>query len=129
MIVTIVFGTSFFFVVLTQCNPIRGFWTLDPHDAKCMNVSALNALTYTISSLNVIADWVFGLLPFWIVKDLKMSVRQKRLVAALLAFAAIGSTATIVRVPFVGTLTESYLGWDGDFLCKYLRWHYVLGMY
>jgi len=118
MVVTVIFGTAFFFVVLFQCNPIKGFWTLDPDDAKCINVNALNALTYTISSLNVIADWVFGLLPFWIVKDLQMSIRQKRLVSALLAFAAIGSTATIVRLPFVGTLTESYLGWNGDFLCE-----------
>lgn len=119
MLVTLVFGSTFFLVVLFQCNPIRGFWTLDPNDAHCINVNALNALTYTISSLNVIADWVFGLLPFWIVRGLQMSVRQKRLVAALLAFAAIGSTATIIRLPFVGSLTESYLGWNGDFLCKF----------
>jgi hypothetical protein len=39
------------------------------------------------------------------------------MVAGLLAFAAIGSTATVIRLPYVGSLAESYKGWNGDFLC------------
>jgi len=78
----------------------------------------LIALVFAISGLNVIADWTFGLLPFWIVKDLQIPIRQKRLVIGLLAFAAIGSTATCVRLPYVMALKESGKGREGDFLCK-----------
>lgn len=116
MVVQVIFATAFFCVLLFQCNPIGAFWTLNPDDGACIPVDILNGLTYAVSGLNVVADWVFGLLPIWIVSSLQMSQRQKRLVACLLAFAAIGSTATIVRMPYVGTLTESYLGWNGDFL-------------
>lgn len=119
MILTVLFGPILFFVFLFQCNPIRSFWTLDPNDGTCLDTNVLVGLVFAISGLNVIADWTFGLLPFWIVKDLQIPMRQKRLVVGLLAFAAVGSTATVVRLPYVLTLKHSAKGTDGDFLCKY----------
>lgn len=118
MILTVLFGPTLFFVFLFQCNPVRAFWTLDPHDGKCLDTTVLVALVFAISGLNVIADWTFGLLPFWIVKDLQIPLRQKRLVVGLLAFAAVGCTATVVRLPYVLNMDQSAKGWDGDFLCK-----------
>ena len=50
--------------------------------------------------------------------DLQIPLRQKRLVIGLLAFAAVGSTATCVRLPYVMALKESGKGREGDFLCK-----------
>lgn len=113
------FGGIFFFIVVFQCTPISGFWNMNPDNGQCIGVDAIMALTYTISVLNVIADWAFGILPAFIVVGLQMSRRQKRLVIALLAFAAIGSTATVIRLPYIHTLSESYDGWEGDFLCEY----------
>lgn len=118
MILTVLFGPILFFVFLFQCNPIRAFWTLDPHDGKCLDTTVLVGLVFAISGLNVIADWTFGVLPIFIVKDLQIPLRQKRLVIGLLAFAAIGCTATVVRLPYVTTLDQSAKGRDGDFLCK-----------
>jgi len=118
MILTVLFGPILFFVFLFQCKPVSAFWSLDPHDGKCLNSTVLVALVFAISGLNVVADWTFGLLPFWIVKDLQIPVRQKRLVIGLLAFAAVGSTATVVRLPYVLALKESGKGREGDFLCK-----------
>jgi hypothetical protein len=115
---TILLGPIIFFVFLFQCAPVSAFWTLDPHDGKCLDTTVLVALVFAISGLNVIADWTFGLLPFWIVKDLQIPIRQKRLVIGLLAFAAVGSTATVVRLPYVLNLDQSAKGRDGDFLCK-----------
>jgi hypothetical protein len=117
MITTVLFGPIIFFVFLFQCKPVSAFWSMDPDDGQCLNTTVLVALVFAISGLNVIADWTFGLLPFWIVKDLQIPVRQKRLVIGLLAFAAVGSTATVVRLPYVLALKESAKGRDGDFLC------------
>jgi hypothetical protein len=119
MAITVTLGPIIFFVFLFQCDPISAFWTLDPHDGKCLDTTVLVALVFTISGLNVIADWTFGLLPFWVVKDLQIPLRQKRLVIGLLAFAAIGSTATVVRLPYVMNMDQSAKGSDGDFLCKF----------
>jgi hypothetical protein len=112
------FGPILFFVFTFQCTPVSVFWSLEPANGKCLDNNVLVGLVFAISGLNVIADWTFGLLPFWIVKDLQIPLRQKRLVIGLLAFAAVGSTATCVRLPYVMALKESGKGREGDFLCK-----------
>ncbi|KAF2771719.1 hypothetical protein EJ03DRAFT_289193 [Teratosphaeria nubilosa] len=104
------------FVVIFQCWPISDWWSLNPADKHCINPTAIIGLTYGVSALNVLADWTIGILPIFIVRDLQMSLRQRRLVSVILGFAAIGSTATIVRLPYIGSLRESFLGWNGDFL-------------
>jgi hypothetical protein len=119
MALTILFGPILFFVFTFQCSPISAFWSLEPANGKCLNSIVLVGLVFAISGLNVVADWTFGLLPFWIVKDLQIPVRQKRLVIGLLAFAAVGSTATCIRLPYVMALKDSGKGREGDFLCKF----------
>ncbi|KAF2167879.1 hypothetical protein M409DRAFT_53830 [Zasmidium cellare ATCC 36951] len=116
MLFAAVFGGAFFFVIVFQCWPISNWWDLDPSHKNCINPDIVIGLTYGISALNVVADWTLGLLPIFIVRGLQMSTRQKRLVAIILSFAAIGSTATIVRLPYIGSLSESFDGWNGDFL-------------
>lgn len=56
--------------------------------------------------MNAAADWVLGTLPFFIVWDLHMKLKTKALVASILAFAAIGSTATVVRMFYIHTLMD-----------------------
>ncbi|CAK1362530.1 hypothetical protein CB0940_05256 [Cercospora beticola] len=116
MLLGLVFGVAFTFVIIFQCWPISDWWSLDPSQKHCIKPEVVVGLTYGVSGLNVIADWTLGILPAFIVKDLQMSKRQKRLVAVILSFAAIGSSATIVRLPYVGSLIESFDGWNGDFL-------------
>ncbi|KAF2210361.1 hypothetical protein CERZMDRAFT_28819, partial [Cercospora zeae-maydis SCOH1-5] len=116
MLLGLVFGVAFTFVIIFQCWPISDWWSLDPRQKHCIKPEVVVGLTYGVSGLNVIADWTLGILPAFIVKDLQMSTRQKRLVAVILSFAAIGSSATIVRLPYVGSLIESFDGWEGDFL-------------
>ncbi|KAJ4342006.1 hypothetical protein N0V87_001332 [Didymella glomerata] len=59
-----------------------------------------------LMAVNAAADWILGTLPFFIVWDLQMKLKTKLLVAGILAFAAIGSTATIVRMFYIHTLTD-----------------------
>lgn len=118
MILSGILGFAFSFVIIFQCWPISDWWGLDPTQKRCINPTVIIGLTYAVSGLNVIADWSLGILPIFVVKDLQMSRRQKKLVSGILAFAAIGSTATIVRLPYIGSLEESFAGSDGDFLCK-----------
>jgi hypothetical protein len=63
-------------------------------------------ITYALAAVNAAADWAFGTLPFFIVWDLNMKLKTKLLVGGILAFAAIGSTATIVRMFYINTLMD-----------------------
>ncbi|CAN9185123.1 unnamed protein product [Alternaria alternata] len=63
-------------------------------------------ITYALAAVNALADWGFGLLPFFIVWGLEMRPKTKVLVASILAFAAIGSTGTVIRMAYIHTLVE-----------------------
>jgi hypothetical protein len=81
------------------------------HYGWCFTNDTVVAVTFASSGLNMIADWTFGLIPIFIVKDLQMPKKQKRLVAGILGFGNIACVATIVRMPFILNLYK-----DNDFL-------------
>ena len=88
MIASAVFSALYFLVVLLQCRPIHTFWTDSPGADTCIPATIIVGLTYAAGCLNAFADWTFGILPIFIVRELCMSRRAKILVAGLLAFAA-----------------------------------------
>jgi hypothetical protein len=88
---TTLFGGAFFFLAIFQCKPVSAWWKipLDPKAGVCLGPTIVLATTYTASVINSFADWTFGILPFFIVKGLDMPKKQRRLVAGILAFAAL----------------------------------------
>ncbi|KAH0362214.1 integral membrane protein, partial [Aureobasidium melanogenum] len=115
MVCSAVFGLAYFFIVLFQCHPISFWWDLNPnHHGHCMSALVFSTAGYVVSALNGVADWTFGLLPIFIVKDLQMHHHQKVVVAVILGFAAVGSTATIIRIPYIWTLDH----YKGEFLWR-----------
>ncbi|XPS69423.1 hypothetical protein M3J07_001684 [Ascochyta lentis] len=103
---TILFSVVYFFLVTFQCIPVSEFWNNHPASEKCISAGPTKGISYAIAAVNAAADWVLGTLPFFIVWDLQMKLKTKMLVAGILAFAAIGSTATIVRMFYLHTLTQ-----------------------
>ncbi|THX69727.1 hypothetical protein D6C97_10359 [Aureobasidium pullulans] len=113
MIFNVIFAVPYCLLVTFQCRPISFWWDLHPdHHGKCLSPTVIVINTYIISVLNSVADWTFGVLPFFIVRKLQMKRQTKVLVASILGFAALGSTATIIRTPFVHTLKD----FKGEFL-------------
>ncbi|KAH7384567.1 hypothetical protein BKA66DRAFT_569817 [Pyrenochaeta sp. MPI-SDFR-AT-0127] len=103
---TVFFGLVYFFLVMLQCLPITEFWENHPASSKCLPKGPTLGITYALAIVNAAADWAFGTLPFFIVWDLGIKLKTKILVAGILAFAAIGSTATIVRMFYIRTLMD-----------------------
>lgn len=115
MIVSAMVGTGYTFLVMFQCKPISFWWNLDPNaKGKCLSPLMVTNLTYSVSALNSFADWTFGILPIFIVKDLQMKRRVKVVVASIIALAAIGSTATLIRLPYTASLN----GYKGELLYR-----------
>jgi hypothetical protein len=115
MAIAAVLGVAYTLLVIFQCKPISYWWDLDPtHSGTCLSASLVMNFTYVVSALNSFADWTFGLLPILIVKDLQMKRRVKVIVSTIIGLAAIGSTATIIRLPYTSTLKP----YKGDFLYR-----------
>jgi hypothetical protein len=107
MVSTSLFGGAYFFLAIFQCKPVSAWWRHTPGYGTCMGPAIVLGTSYTSATLNSIADWTFGILPYFVVKDLDMPRKQKALVAGILGFAAIGSLATLIRMPFVSNLTHT----------------------
>ncbi|KAJ4324297.1 hypothetical protein N0V94_001355 [Neodidymelliopsis sp. IMI 364377] len=122
---TILFSIVYFFLITFQCIPgrfdillkplswsltdlakVSEYWNNHPASEKCLAAGPTKGITYALAAVNAAADWALGTLPFFIVWDLQMKLKTKVLVAGILAFAAIGSTATIVRMFYIHTLTN-----------------------
>ncbi|KAF9694973.1 hypothetical protein EKO04_006862 [Ascochyta lentis] len=115
MAVAAVVGVAYTLLVIFQCKPISYWWDLDPtHTGTCLSASLVMNFTYVVSALNSFADWTFGILPIFVVKDLQMKRRVKVIVSGIIGLAAIGSTATIIRLPYTSTLKP----YKGDFLYR-----------
>ncbi|KAB2109538.1 hypothetical protein AG0111_0g1339 [Alternaria gaisen] len=106
MLGTVLCGLIYLFLVMLQCLPISAFWLEHPASSKCIPRGPTLGITYALASVNALADWGFGLLPFFIVWGLEMRPKTKMLVASILAFAAIGSTGTVIRMAYIHTLVE-----------------------
>ncbi|GME33329.1 Integral membrane protein [Neofusicoccum parvum] len=98
---TILLSVAYFFVFIFQCNPVSSFWTIKPNNEHCLPIEAIAGISYGAAALGSVSDWTFGVLPGFIVWDLQMNKRTKLVVVGILAFAAIGSTATIIRMPYI----------------------------
>ncbi|KAL1304322.1 hypothetical protein AAFC00_000724 [Neodothiora populina] len=115
MFASLAFGVAYTCIILFQCRPISYWWDLNPnHHGKCLSASLVMYTCYVVSALNAAADWIFGILPIFIVKDLQMKKSAKIVVATIIGFAALGSTATIVRMPYLYTLKY----YKGEFLWR-----------
>ncbi|KAH6622084.1 integral membrane protein [Boeremia exigua] len=115
MAVAAIVGVAYTLLVIFQCRPISFWWDLDPnHTGTCLSASLVMYFTYAVSALNSVADWTFGILPIFVVKDLQMKRRVKVIVSGIIGLAAIGSTATIIRLPYTSTLKP----YKGDFLYR-----------
>ncbi|KAK8075289.1 hypothetical protein PG997_009952 [Apiospora hydei] len=111
---TLLFGIPYSILMIIQCRPIDTFWNISPRaPGKCWDYSVMQTLTHVASSLNCFADWIFGIIPFFIVRSLNITRPTKALVAWLLCFAAIGSAATIIRTFFLPRMVSGH-----DFLYK-----------
>ncbi|EEA28437.1 hypothetical protein TMatcc_003233 [Talaromyces marneffei ATCC 18224] len=114
MILTVIGGLIFMFLMLLQCKPISYFWTrttLDPaYQGDCISIDIIINMTYVYSALAAVCDFTVGIIPVFLVKNLNMRKETRLAVMGILSMACVASLAVIVRIPFVTTFK------DPDFL-------------
>lgn len=70
--------------VFVTCRPMAYTWDKTIEGGKCSTVQAILVLSYVFSAMNIVTDWSTAILPAFIVRDLKLSVRIKLAVTFLL---------------------------------------------
>ncbi|KAJ4264395.1 hypothetical protein NW762_005593 [Fusarium torreyae] len=108
-VITEVYSLFFFLLFVLQCRPTSLFWlryTNDPPNGSCLDASVVSNAFYCYSAISCLTDWTYSILPIFLVWKLQMSMRMKISVVLILAAGAIASSATIVRFPYLYSLTD-----------------------
>ncbi|KAF4980511.1 hypothetical protein FZEAL_3499 [Fusarium zealandicum] len=107
--ITEVYSLFFFLLFVLQCRPTSLFWlryTNDPPPGSCLDASVVADAFYGYSAISCLTDWTYSILPIFLVWKLQMSTNVKVSVVVILAAGAIASSATIVRFPYLYSLTD-----------------------
>lgn len=97
---------------LLYCHPVPAYW--NPLLGTCGDFMIVVRIGYAWTAVGIVTDWTCAILPYFIVRNLQMSSRQKMIVMLVLGLGALASTATIVRAPYL----KYYLATE-DRLCKF----------
>ncbi|KAF4454067.1 hypothetical protein F53441_3352 [Fusarium austroafricanum] len=100
MFSTALSGIIFFFVTLFQCHPISFFWNKD-QSGSCVDAGVIIGLATLYSVFAVLSDFVFALLPAFIIWNLQLHKRTKYALIPLLAMGCVASAAVITRFPYL----------------------------
>ncbi|KAL3292038.1 integral membrane protein [Colletotrichum asianum] len=104
---TVVFGTTYLLMVAFQCRPVPTYWEQGPRTPeKCWPRQVILIMTIAATVINTSADFIFGTLPWFIVRSMNLPLGTKIVVVCILGLAAIGSTATVVRAFYIPTLLD-----------------------
>ncbi|KAK3904821.1 hypothetical protein C8A05DRAFT_42164 [Staphylotrichum tortipilum] len=110
IIFTVLSATGNFLTVFFQCRPLAFTWDTSVK-GSCIPAANLKFAAFFNSSVAVLTDVVFALLPVPILWKVQMNWRVKFAVAGILSLGIFAAVAAIVKITFLG----SY-GKHGDFL-------------
>jgi hypothetical protein len=68
---------------------------------KCLPAAVTLGTGYLYGSLNVIADWIFVLVPITVLMDSSLDRRSKISVGIIMALGAVGSVSSIMRMVYL----------------------------
>ena len=102
-----IYSLVFLFIFIFQCNPSRYFWTvLTGDEGSCIDGKVIVGAFYGYTAIACITDWVFAVLPAFIVMGLQMGSREKVSVILILSMGVLASIASIARIPYVGEMAN-----------------------
>ena len=109
MVLSTAYSIALFFVIIFQCgvpDDMVIFVIKKASKDGCLPGHVVAAVTYTHAAITAFTDWVFVVLPFFILKKSNMQGKEKIVVGVLMAFASIGGVAALVRFKWIPGIAE-----------------------
>lgn len=76
-------GIIFFFVTLLQCQPVSKYWVED-RPGHCIPPRTIIKLAYLYSAVSMLTDFIFALLPAFMIRNLQLGKRIKAIIIVLM---------------------------------------------
>jgi hypothetical protein len=108
MVLSTTFSIALFFMIVFQCGVPDNMviFVVKKATKQCLSSKVVESVTYTHAAITAFTDWVFVILPFFILRKSNMQGREKIVVGVLMAFASIGGVAALVRFKYVPGIAQ-----------------------
>ncbi|KAI4734645.1 hypothetical protein E4T50_14833 [Aureobasidium sp. EXF-12298] len=98
------FGTAFLLIAIFQCGNPRDYG-INELKGKCLPFqTVLRPLNYTHGVFSAVTDWIFAIIPIFVVRSAQMHKQQKLTVCAILGLGVLGSICSLIRLAYVNVL-------------------------
>ena len=95
LLISIVTGVAYFFVILFQCSPVSYFWDKGVEGGKCLDTTIILALGYLYSVLAIVTDLTFVILPMFLIWKLNLKRGSKLALIPLLSMGCMYVSSTM----------------------------------
>ncbi|KAH7317905.1 hypothetical protein BKA65DRAFT_109857 [Rhexocercosporidium sp. MPI-PUGE-AT-0058] len=107
MATMIVVSVMYFGFMVFQCRPISYFWLrFTDGQGYCFTGRIIADITIVFSVFAATADLIFGILPIFIIWDLKINRKTKIIIGGLLTLGILAGLSVIIRIIYVNSLSD-----------------------
>lgn len=107
LVVVGVWSTVMFFWDIFQCNPVYRQWDYSVQNSYCIGSGHIISAAYAITVMTILSDWLYALLPAFMLWNVKMTKQAKVTVLFILGMGVFASIATLIRIRFLSSLSDS----------------------
>lgn len=89
--ITQIYSVVFLFIFIFQCNPIQLFWTKSSGatSGQCIDPTIIVITGYLYLAVTIIFDWTMAILPWFVVRNMQLDLRTRRMIAVVLALGSV----------------------------------------
>lgn len=96
-----IWSTVIIFYQFFQCQPVAFQWDFTIAGGKCASGDSFVAAAYSISVMTIVSDWLYSIMPIFMIWNVKMSTQKKMTVAFVLSLGVFASVATLIRLKYL----------------------------
>ena len=83
--VVVIWSIAIFFYDLFQCTPVKAQWDFSIQSKRCVSGTSFTSAAYSISVMTILTDWLYALLPIFMIWSVQMTVQTKFTVGIILS--------------------------------------------
>lgn len=99
------YAFAYLFVAVFECGNPANILVFEI-EGRCIPWSVLGPINYIHGSLNAVTDWIFAILPIFVLYKSNLPSQAKYSACGILALGALGSICSLVRLGYIHVLDE-----------------------
>jgi len=77
IVIVTTWSLAIFFFEIFQCHPVQAQWDFTIQNSKCASGDSFVAAAYSISVLTVVTDWMYAIMPIFMIWSIQMTTQKK----------------------------------------------------